>query len=163
MGGQEIERRDRIRDFLEQFVPQDTEPGFDLDETGRTWIGFFPKSWRSPRLLTGSRKHRRILWVQFENRPAHLRMHVEIKPGDPGTRARIHEAVRDRYPFETRHRMTSEWTRIFRKDFLTSDDFEAHGHDIEWLQNRIKERWAEFKANDFPLIDEIIRNIDFGD
>jgi hypothetical protein len=161
--GQHAGRRDRIRDFLEKYVLQDGEPGFDLDETNRVWIGFFPKSWTSPHLLTGSRKYGRILWIQFENRPAHLRMHVEIKPGDPGTRARIHEVVHGRYPFETKHKMTSEWTRVFRKDILTSDDFEAHGHDDEWLQNRIKEKWSEFKASEFPLIDEVIRNIDFGD
>lgn len=159
---------ERIQDFLEQMVLSDHEPGFVLDDSNRTFIGFFSRSWTSPHLLKGTMKSGRILWLLFESRSTgarkHLSLHVEIRPGDAGTRSSIFAAVQRRNPFNRRRKeLSPEWSRLFRKPILTRNDFEKHGHDIEWLENRIKEKWAEFKASEFPLIDEVIRNIDFGD
>ena len=49
------------------------------------------------------------------------------------------------------------WTQIYKRDFLRSEDYEQH--DMEWIEGRIKDRVAAFKATVFPKIDALICGI----
>ena len=95
----------------------------------------------------------------FHNRPDSLRLYLEIHPGDPAVRSRIHEVARDGSIFSASPKLSPQYSRIFRKDFLRPKDYEQH--DMEWIEQRIKQRFAAFKSSDFPQIDEVIRGISF--
>lgn len=151
--------RDAVLSILQRTIQEDGD--FELDEPSKTYVCFAPRSWDSERLLAGSRQSGRILIFFFENRE-NLRLYLEIQPGDERVRRSIHQAFLGRAPFTPRRKLTRVYTRVFRKDFLSVEDYAEHD-DLNWIENRIRERWSEFKASDYPEIDQAVRTLSWDD
>ena len=151
------DRQSEIRNILERVISED--PDFELGGCSKVYIHFTPLSWTSPQLRHSGSGSARILAFMLQNRPDSLGLHLEIQPGDPAVRSRIHEVARDGSIFSASPKLSPQYSRIFRKDFLRPKDYEQH--DMEWIEGRIKDRFAAFKATAFPQIDEVIRGISF--
>lgn len=150
-----------IARIVREIVRNDS--AFEIVYESKRWNHFVPRSWDMPQLLKGERYEGRILTFFFENNLRTLRLHLEIQPGNKATRMRIHQSLRGRRPFETRATLSPTFCRVYKMPILEPRDYAAHEQDIEWLENRIREKWEEFKATDFPEIDEAVRSVDFGD
>ena len=154
-----VVRHRSVRDIVEKCISQHSE--LELDETTPTYIHFGPRSWMSPHLKKGTRKSGRILWFVFENRNKRLSLSLEIAPGDPEIRSRIYEAVRECPWFTGRKPLSPKWARVSRTDFLSKADYEEHGGNMQWIEDRIRERMADFMASEFKQIDQVITDISF--
>jgi len=148
-----------VREIVERCISQYGE--LELDDTSPTFIHFAPRSWTSPHLQKGTVKSGRILWFLFQNRPERLTLHLEIGPGDSETRSRIYEAVRGCNWFTGRKKLAPKWTMVFTTRFLHKSDYEERGEDMQWIEERIRERMADFMASEFKQIDQAITNISF--
>ena len=150
-----------VRDIVEQCIGQYEE--LELNETNATFIRFASRSWTSPHLRRGTEKSGRIIWFLFENRPKdkRLTLSLEIGPGDPETRSRICEAVRECNWFTGRKELSPKFARVSRTRFLGKSDYEEHGGDMRWIEDRIRERMEDFMASEFKQIDQVITDISF--
>jgi hypothetical protein len=148
--------RDTVASILQTMIQEDGE--FELDEPSKTYVCFAPLAWDSEHLLTGSRASGRILLFFFENRET-LRLHLEIQPGDERVRRHIHASLLGQKPFSSRQKLSPVYNRIFRFDFLSTDDYAEHGDDLAWIKKRIKERWAHFKGIMCAPIDNAVKTI----
>lgn len=161
IAGATLDRQGKIKEIIERIVAEDTDQEL-LEGSNKAWIYFNPRSWASPNLLKGSTKGGRIVSFLVVNRPVKktLQLNLEIQPGPQGLRRRIFEAARNE-PWFTGIKMAPMYTRISRKTFLDRQDFDAHGHDMRWIENRIREKMAEFKSEEFKQIDAFVRGITF--
>ena len=155
------DRQSEISGILERLIRDD--PALKLDDCSKSTVRFAPASWTSPHLKkgTGFTKSGRIMLFQFSNGSDSLRLILLLGPGDQTVRSRIFDAAVDmRSAFIGRSKkLYPQWTTIYKRDFLRREDYEQH--DMEWIEGRIKDRFAAFKATAFPQIDEVIRGISF--
>ena len=154
-------RQRTVRDILEQCISQYNE--LELVYSSAVFIRFASRSWTSPHLQKGTEKPGRILWFLFENRPKdkRLTLSLEIGPGDSETRSRIYEAVRECEWFTGRKKLSAKFTRVFTTNFLGKSEYEGHGGDMRWIEDRIRQRMEDFMSSEFKEIDQMITNISF--
>lgn len=146
-----------LRRILEELIEED--PAFDLDYCSKVYIKFAPRAWTSTELRRAGSGSSRIVAFMFQNRPDSLTLYLEIQPGDPAVRSRIHEAARNSSIFRAPAKLSPQYSRIFKRDFLRAADYEQ---PLEWLEDQIKVRMQAFKKNDFPEIDKVIQEIQFA-
>jgi hypothetical protein len=151
------DKQTEVKNIIEQIVSEDSD--FELVPSGKAYIHFAPSSWASPELRESGEGTARILTFMFQNSPEYLRLHLEIQPGDQSIRTHIHEIARQSSNFSAPAKLYSRYCRIFKRDFLRASDYEEH--DMEWIEQHVRQRFAAFKSSDFPQIDEVIRGISF--
>ena len=156
---EETVRQRRVRKIVEQCINQ--YENLDLDDSNSRYIHFTSRSWTSPHLQKGTMKSGAILTFLFVNQPDSLILGLEISPGDPETRSRIYEAVRGCDWFTGRKKLAPQYTRVSRTHFLRKSDYEEHGGDMRWIEDRIRETMAHFMASEFKQIDQVITNISY--
>lgn len=152
-------RNRRVQKIVEQCIHQ--YENLELDQSNAAYIHFSSRSWTSPHLHKGTVKSGAILTFLFVNKSDSLILGLEIQPGDQETRSRIYEAVRGRNWFTGRGELSNVWTRVSRTHFLRKSDFEEHGGDMRWIEDRIRETMARFMESEFKQIDQVITNISF--
>lgn len=145
-----------LRRIVEDIISED--PDFEFDaSSGKSYVNFFPRSWTSPQLRQAGAEGW-ILKLMFQNRQDSLTLHLEILPGDTAVRSRIHEVARASPIFKAPAKLSPQFCRIFKRDFLQSADYDQ---SLEWLEDQIKLKMQAFKKNDFAQIDKVIQGIQF--
>jgi hypothetical protein len=129
------------------------------DDSAQAYIYFAPRAWVAPALFGGERKSGRILTFMFSNRNSRLNLTLVIQPGKQDSRHRIYNLVRQQPWFTGRGELSPMWCRVFRKSIFTREEYEAQGKNAQWLENRIRERLADFKTRQFPQIDQVIKEL----
>lgn len=152
-------RQGRVQKIVEQCINQ--YENLELDYSNSYYIHFTSRSWTSPHLQKGTVKSGAILTFLFVNQPESLILGLEIQPGDQETRSRIYEAVRGCNWFTGRKKLSAKWARVSRTHFLRKSDYEEHGGDMRWIEDRIRETMAHFMASEFRQIDQVITSISF--
>jgi hypothetical protein len=129
------------------------------EDSAQAYIHFAPRAWVAPALFGGDKRSGRILTFMFSNRNSRLNLTLEIQPGKQDSRHRIYNLVRQRPWFTGRGELGPKYCRVFRKSIFTREEYEAQGKNSQWLENRIRERLADFKTRQFPQIDQVIKEL----
>jgi hypothetical protein len=148
------DRQLEITRFLEDLV--NANPNWELDVGTREVVHFAPRSWEpsEQRVGAGWTKSRRVLLFEAYNRNG-IKLHLYIGPGDQDYRRRVFDGACANNVFKPTQKMLgAKWNRIWSTEILTAEDYEQ---DMEWIQNRIRERMETFEEKQFPAIDGAIK------
>jgi hypothetical protein len=152
--------RPSIQDDLSRLlaVLVEAESDLVLDGATRGSVRFAPRAWETPALKVaeGWTASGLVLLFEFGNRPQQLDLFLYVGPGPGEVRQRIVKVAREHGPpFAVAKRETPKWTRIFRRTFLRSEDYEEA--TLDELDPRVRERWTAFLATDLPAITDAMR------
>lgn len=152
--------RGPIREVFERIIQRQADPKFELEGRTLTFTHFAPLSWDRIIPKSGTRPSRRILSFLMENRSVHLRLFLEICPGDQGIRRRIFDTVRRSSVFKPPNELSPQWCRVFRRDILKPSDYE--GLTMTQIEQRIEDAFHDFVEGTFKDIDSVIRQLQFS-
>ena len=147
-----------LRDGLIALV--ESEDTFILDSHSKGYIRFLPDSWDTAKLKRGDgnwTSSRRMLMLQFQNKPDSLMLTVHLGPGDEDVRREVfHIAQNAGAPFKLSQKTLAQvWQQLYQQVILTKSDYEeGEPSAAERMMTRVKKAWADFKAGDFVSIQE---------
>ncbi len=148
-----------LRDALAEII--EAEEAFTLDGASKQYTRFLPISWDTQKLRRGEgwTPSRRMLMLQFINRPNSLTLTAHLGPGDQDVRREVFEVVQTAgAPFRPSTKtLTAKWLQLYDKPFLKPADYDDP--DTERLVSRITQLWEEFKAGDLVTIRESLEGV----
>lgn len=152
-----------LKDALIEMI--DSEEDFILDMSSKQYIRFLPKEWDTKKLKRGDGRwtsSRRMLMLQFQNKPDSLMLTVHLGPGDEAVRREVFDiALNAGAPFKLSQKMLAQvWQQLYQQVILTKSDYEeGELSSTERMMARVKKAWADFKAGDLVTIQESLEEI----
>lgn len=150
-----LDKQTEIRELLEGIVRE--TPSLLLDHCSKSYVRFVPRAWDVHTLNSGTGWTRsgRILLFEFVNTADYLKLYLWIGPGPEHIRQKLLDMALAHQPFKASSRsLNQKHNSIYTKSFLVAKDYEDA--DDEQLNRQIQKRWAEFKENDLPRIEEVV-------
>jgi hypothetical protein len=152
-----LSRQKAIRNIIKLLIEQ--KQGLLLDHTQERYTGFAIQEWEVPLLINSRETSRpgRMLLFQFDTWIDTLPLSLYIGPGMEQVRQRLLEiATAHQPPFvvDDTQLLTSEWVKIFERDFLTTEFYEDASADE--LAEKILQSWSDFLKNDLPSLHAVL-------
>lgn len=145
-----------IKDYLELKIKE--EPDLISDISSKSFIRFIPKELDFiQREGDGWTKSKRILLFELRNSDRGLGLYFIIGPGPEEIRKQLYKIVKDDLKlFNAANRaFTGKWFTIYKKSWLSTSDYK--NRDIIEIKDIIDKRFENFKKDDLPKIEELIK------
>ena len=141
-----------ISQTLQELVKGESPADLDLDYCSKSYVRFAPKAWDACSLQLSGKgwtRSKRVLLFEFQNSENSLTLKLIIGPGDPDFRRALFEhSAENRTLFNGgMPTLTSTWTQIYKKIFLTKGDLQKD--DREALFNKLTATWRHFVEHDY--------------
>ncbi len=152
-----LSRQKAIRNIIKLLIEQ--KQGLLLDHTQERYTGFAIQEWEVPILINGREASRpgRMLLFQFDTWVDTLPLSLFIGPGSEQVRQKLVEvATAHQPPFlvDDSQSPSSEWVKVFERDFLTTEFYEDASADE--LAEKILQSWSDFLKNELPALHAVL-------
>ena len=145
-----------IKDYLELKIKEESDLISDI--SSKSFIRFIPKELDFiQREGDGWTKSKRILLFELRNSDRGLGLYFIIGPGPEEIRKQLYKIVKDDLKlFNAANRaFTGKWFTIYKKSWLSTSDYK--NRDIIEIKDIIDKRFENFKKDDLPKIEELIK------
>lgn len=152
-----LSRQKAIRNIIKLLIEQ--KQGLLLDHTQERYTGFAIQEWEVPILINSREASRpgRMLLFQFDTWVDTLPLSLFIGPGSEQVRQKLVEiATAHQPPFlvDDSQSPSSEWVKVFERDFLTTEFYEDASADE--LAEKILQSWSDFLKNELPALHGVL-------
>ena len=129
----------------------ESTPGLHLIQASKAMLRFTASGWETvPVLQQGTTSIGRILFFEFYNGPAELKLTLYIGPGPQGTRQRILEIARSGTALKPNNDRGDQWKTLRNWRLLRPSDY-VSASPAE-LADMVRARWSRFVQEDLPPV-----------